>query len=434
MQGKRMKFNTISRIAMATGMSLALGLGAVACSRDYTAAYVYAVNNVPTSGNQAQINAFGVDYQTGELSQIAGSPFVVNLSNPTTVVAAPNGKTLYVIGGSQNANIEVMSIGSDGKLYGTATPNITGTYPVAAAVDTTGTFLYVLYTYQTGFGPATAPGLTRGGITIFPIHSDGSLGTASNVNVGNNPVAIAVSAPTCTATPVITGNAACTNGGMPNVFVYVVDQETSPTSPTILGFAQNTSNGTLTALSGTACVATPGDCTGIPVGVSPSAIAIDPTSRYLYVTDKLQNEIFGYQISSQTTGNLVPLVSNPFSTGSFPVSITIEPRGKYVYVANYNSGSVSSYTLNQANGSLGGSAGSGGFTTNTGPTCVTVEPALGLYLYTSNFLDQSISAGQLSANTGQLSGVANSPFDTGNQPVCLTAVANGPHASQLVTQ
>lgn len=413
-----MKFNTITRIAMAAGLSLALGLGAVACDRDYTAAYVYAVNNVPSASGTAQVNAYGVDYQTGEISQIAGSPFSLNMSNPTTVVAAPNGKTLYVIGGSQNANVEVMSIGSDGKLYAPATPNITGTYPVAAAIDTTGTFLYVLYTYQIGFGPVSQG---PGGVSIFPINSDGTLGTPSNVNVGNNPVAIAVSAPTVTA------------GGTSNVFVYVVDQETTPAQPTILGFAQG-SAGALTPAAGTNCAPSPGTCTGVLVGVSPSAIAIDPTSRYLYVTDKLQNEIFGYQIASQTTGGLTPLVSNPFSTGSYPLSITIEPRGKYVYVGNYNAGTVNSYTLNQANGSLGGSAGSGGFAANTGTTCVTVEPALGIYLYTSNFLDGSISAGQLSANTGQLSGVANSPFPTGTQPVCLTAVANGPHSSQLVTQ
>jgi len=426
-----MKFNTITRSAMAAGLSVALGLGTVACSRDYTAAYVYSVNNVPTAGGQAQVNAYGVDFQTGEISQIHGSPFPVNMSNPTAVVPAPNGKTLYVIGGTQNANVEAMSIGSDGKLYGTVTPFITGTYPVAAAIDTTGTFLYVLYTYQTGFGPVSQG---PGGVTIFPINSDGTLGTASNVNVGNNPVAIAVSAPTCTTTPVISSNAACAGGGTPNVFVYVVDQETAPAVPTILGFAQNTASGALTPISGTVCAPTPGTCTGVPVGVSPSAIAIDPTSKYLYVTDKLQNEIFGYQIASQNTGNLIPLISNPFATGSFPVSITIEPRGKYVYVANYNSQSVSSYSLNLGNGSLGGSAGSGSFSTATGPTCVTVEPALGIYLYTSNYLDGSISAGQLSPNTGQLSGVANSPFPTGTQPVCLTSVANGPHSSQLVTQ
>jgi 6-phosphogluconolactonase (cycloisomerase 2 family) len=421
-----MKFKTITRSAMATGLSLALGLGAVACSRDYTAAYVYSVSN--TNG---QVNAYGVDYQTGEITQINGSPFVTNLTNPTTVVAAPNGKTLYVIGGTQNANVEVFSIGSDGKLYGTATPNITGTYPVAAAVDTTGTFLYVLYTYQMGFGPVSQG---PGGITIFPINSDGSLGTASNVNVGNNPVAIAVSAPTCTTTPVIASNAACATGGTPNVFVYVVDAETKAAAPTVIGFAQNTSTGALTTISQTTCSPTPGTCTGVSAGVSPSAMAIDPTSKYLYITDKLQNEIFGYQISSLNTGSLVPLVSSPFATGGYPLSITIEPRGKYVYVANYNSQTVSSYSLNLGNGSLGGSASSGSFTTATGPTCVTVEPALGIYLYTSNYLDGSISAGQLSANTGVLSGVANSPFPTGTQPVCLTSVANGPHSSQLVTQ
>ena len=421
-----MKFKTITRSAMATGLSLALGLGAVACSRDYTAAYVYSVSNV-----NGQVNAYGVDYQTGEISQISGSPFVTNLTNPTTVVAAPNGKTLYVIGGSQNANVEVFSIGSDGKLYGTATPNITGTYPVAAAIDTTGAFLYVLYTYQSGFGPVSQG---PGGVTIFPINSDGTLGTASNVNVGNNPVAIAVSAPTCTTTPVISSNAACASGGTPNVFVYVVDAETKAAAPTVIGFAQNTSTGALTPIAQTTCAPSPGTCTGISAGVSPSAIAIDPTSKYLYITDKLQNEIFGYQISSLNTGNLIPLVSSPFATGGYPLSITIEPRGKYVYVANYNSQSVSSYSLNLSNGSLGGSASSGSFTSATGPTCVTVEPALGIYLYTSNYLDGSISAGQLSPNTGQLSGVANSPFPTGTQPICLTSVANGPHSSQLVTQ
>lgn len=424
-----MKFKTITRSAIATGLSLALGLGAVACSRDYTAAYVYSVTN-PTTG-AVQVNGYGVDYQTGEISQISGSPFTTNFTNATTVVAAPNGKTLYVIAGNQNSAVEAMSIGSDGKLYGTVSPTLTGTYPTAAAIDTTGTFLYVTYTYQTGFGPVSQG---PGGVTIFPINTDGSLGTATNVNVGNNPVAIAVSAPTCTTTPVISGNAACASGGTPNVFVYVVDAETKAGAPTVIGFAQNTSTGALTAISQTTCAPSPGTCTGVSAGVSPSAIAIDPTSKYVYITDKLQNEIFGYQISSLNTGSLVPLVSSPFATGGYPLSITIEPRGKYVYVANYNSQSVSSYSLNLGNGSLGGSASSGTFTTATGPTCVTVEPALGIYLYTSNYLDGSISAGQLSANTGQLSGVANSPFPTGTQPICLTAVANGPHSSQLVTQ
>jgi 6-phosphogluconolactonase len=435
-----MKFNTINRTAKAVALSLALGLGTIACSRDYTAAYVYSVSN--TTG---QVSAFAVDYQSGVLTQISGSPFASNLTNPTTVIAAPNGKTLYEIGGSQNANVEVFSVGSDGKLYGQATPNLTGTYPTAAAIDPTGSFLYVLYTYQPGFTPVS-PG--PGGITMFPIKSDGTLGTAVDFPVlGNNPVGIVVSATTCTATPALSstasglsspnciltssGGSTSTNNGYTNTFVYAVDAEGAGATANgvILGFVESPTSGALTAIPGT-----------IAAGVAPSAIATDPTGKYVYVTDKQQNEVFGYQIDNatpngiagETTAALNAINNSPFATGGYPVAITIEPRGKYVYVANYNSSTVSSYSLNLGNGSLGASAGSG-FTTNTGPTCVTVEPALGIYLYTSNYLDASVSGGQLSPDTGQLTGIANSPFPTVSQPTCLTSVANGAHAIQVVT-
>jgi 6-phosphogluconolactonase (cycloisomerase 2 family) len=439
-----MKFNTINRTAKATVLSLAIGLGSIACSRDYTSDYVYAVSN--TTG---QVSGFAVDYQSGVLTQLPGSPFVSNLQNPTSVISAPNGKTIYVIGGSFNANVEVMSIGYDGKLYGQATPSLSlpsqpaVTYPTAAATDQTGSYLYVTYTYQGGFTPVS-PG--RGGITIFPINgtntsTPGTLGTPTNIDLGNNPIAVAVSAPTCSLTPtlpssvtgltsptcIVLGSGSTTNNGYPNVFVYVVDAEIASGKPTILGFAQNPSNGNLVPLSGTNMTT----FQGFAAGVSPSAIAIDPTGKFVYVTDKQQNEIFGYQIANNTTGNLTPLVSSPFATGQYPLAITIEPRGKYVYVANYNSQTVSSYALNLGDGSLGATAGSG-FTTTAGPTCVTVESALGIYLYTSNYLDGNISGGQLSPNTGALSAVANSFFPTIGQPICLTSVANGSHAVQVV--
>ena len=65
-----MKFNTINSTAKAALLSLAIGLGTVACSRDYTAAYVYSVSN-----STGQVSAFAVDYQSGVLTQISGSPF-----------------------------------------------------------------------------------------------------------------------------------------------------------------------------------------------------------------------------------------------------------------------------------------------------------------------------------------------------------------------
>ncbi len=434
-----MKFNTINRIAMAAALSLALGFGTTACTYDYTADYLYAVSN-----STGQISAYTVDYQSGVLTQISGSPFPSTLTNPVTVVAAPNGKTIYVIGGSQDAKVEVMSIGSDGKLYGLATPGLFGnaTYPTAAAIDSTGTHLYVTYTYQGGFSPAS-PG--PGGITIYPINADGTLGAPTNTNVGSNPVAIATSVPTCTATPalassvsgltspncIIIGSGATANNGYTNTFLYVADAEIASGAngtagiPTILGFVENPKDGSLVAIPGA------NSNGGFNAGVAPSSLIVDLTGKYVYMTDKAQNEIYGYQIANAGSGALTGLVSSPYATGQYPVSITIEPRDQYVYVANYNSATVGSYTLNLANGSLTASAGSN-FSTTTAPTCVTVESELGIYLYTSDYLNSSVSGGQLSPNTGQLSAVANSFFPSVSQPICLVTVPNGAHALQSV--
>ncbi len=424
-----MRLKTIVRSVLTGGASLALALGLVACSRDYTVAYVYSV-----SAANGGISAYAVDYQTGILNQIAGSPFQTPFTNPTKVVAAPNSKFVYVIGGSQNAQVEEFAVGTDGKLYGQHTYDMTGTSPqnapIGAVVDSTGTFLYVTFTYQNGFTPAS-PG--PGGVTIFPINGDNSLGTPTTVNVGNNPVGIAVSAPVCVPTPIVSGNPPCTGvsgsggPGVYNVYAYVLDQETSVT-PTILGFAQNMTTGGLTPLAGTNLKT----LQGYSAGVTPSAIAVDGTARFVYVTDQTQNEVLGYQIARSTTGDLTALTGSPFGTGLFPVSLTIDPRAEYVYTANFNSGTISSFAISQQTGNLS-TVGGGSFTGRAGITCVTIEPALGLFLYTSDRTAGLISGGELNADTGAVNAVTGDPFPTSTLPSCLTSVANGAHAISVLT-
>ncbi len=431
-KGKQMTYKKALQAAMAAGVSVALGLGVTACSRDYVSDYVYTVS--AANGN---INAFAVDYQSGILVQISGSPFTTGFTRETTVVPSPDGKYLYVLSGPEDSKVEEFQVGTDGKLYGAHTYSIAGsagaTYPTAMAVDTSGKFLYITFTYQPGFTPAS-PG--PGGVSVFPINTDGSLGTNVTFNgqpflgLGNNPVSIAVTPPICSSSPVVTGNIACTgaNGsGAENVFVYIVDQD--PNAPNVLGFAQNTSTGALTPLSGTAFNSGFNTLYGYKAGVTPSAIAADPTGRYVYVTDKTSNEVIGYMI--QANGNLVGMQSSPFGTGEYPVAIVIDPRGKYLYTANFNSGNVSGFTIDPASGSLSGVASAGGLQVGTSPTCLTIEPSLGQYIYTSNYRSNDVSAGQLSPNTGSLSGVANSPFTVSPLPACIASVPNGPHAFQL---
>ena len=427
-----MTYKTALKAAMAAGLSVAIGLGTTACSRDYVSDYVYTV-----SASGPNINGFAVDYQSGILTQITGSPFQTGFQRETGVVSSPDGKFLYVLSGSEDSGVEEFAVGTDGKLYGSHTYKLGGvTYPTAMAIDTTGKFLYITATFQPGETPITKG---AGAVVIFPINSDNTLGTPLTVNgvgylaVGNNPVSIAVTAPVCSATPVIATNTSCTGSsgaGHQNVFVYVVDQEASPNA-TVLGYAQNTSTGALTPLSGTKFNAVLQTWQGYHAGVTPSAIASDPTGRFVYVTDQTSNQLYGFSIDNQLTGNLTALVSSPYGTGLFPVSITIDPRGKYLYTANFNSGTVSSFAIDPASGSLSSVAGATGFATGTRPTCVTIDPSLGIYLYTSNYLDGTISGGQLNPNTGALAGIANSPFTVSALPACIASVPNGPHSFQL---
>jgi 6-phosphogluconolactonase len=398
-----MKLTKLSRGTVASMMTLATVLGLTACTRDYTVAYVYMTAS--NKGAVGDINPYAVDYATGTLVRIGSA--VPTGNNPVAAVVAPNGLFIYVVN-HDDSTVQVFGVNTDGTLATKATSKITGTFPTSAAIDAGGKFLYVTYTFQPGYS-ATVPG--PGGISIFPVNADNSLGTPFNVNVGNNPVAIT------------TSNF--------NNFVYVVDQEISPNA-TVLGFSENTTTGALTVVPGTVITTVSGKtvATGYPVGTTPSAIVEDPTARFVYVPDQATNQLYGKVV--QANGSLVSMVNGPFTTGVYPVATTIDPRGKYLYVANFNSSTVSAYAIDQATGTPAATVGSTGTQVKTGPTCLTIEPALGIYLYTSNSADGTVSGLQLDPHNGGLTGIQNSPFPGTGSPSCVVAAPNGQHATQIV--
>jgi len=100
----------------------------------------------------------------------------------------------------------------------------------------------------------------------------------ATVKVGNNPVGVVVSRP---------------KSGV--VFAYVLDQEVAPKA-TVLGFLQNQTTGALTPTPGTVITTdTTGKtvATGYGAGTTPSAIAEDPSSRFVYITDEATNQLYG---------------------------------------------------------------------------------------------------------------------------------------------
>jgi 6-phosphogluconolactonase len=417
-----MKWNKLGRGTLASILSLAL-VSVTACSRDYVLAYVYVTTAVPqvsgTSPNGG-ISAYAVDFQIGSLTPLADSPIQAG-RNPVTLVASPNGLNLYVVN-HDDSSVGEYAIGTDGKIFLQNTYNATGSQTTAIAIDSAGAFLYVTFTFQLGpngqqlYSPSS-PG--PGGVTIFPINKDGSLGTASTLKVGNNPVGVVVSRPKSGAT-----------------FAYVIDQET-PTTPraTVLGFSQNPTTGALTPTPGTVITTDPTGrtvATGYGAGTTPSAIAEDPSSRFVYITDKAQNVLLGNLVSND--GSLVPMTNGPFPTGIFPVGLTIDPRGKFLYVANFSSNSLNAYVIDQATGTPVGSIGSSTTTVDTAPMCVTIEPALGIYTFTANNLAGTVSGLQLDPHNGGLKEVQNSPFPAGGLPTCAVSVANGSHPTQIIVE
>jgi 6-phosphogluconolactonase (cycloisomerase 2 family) len=383
-----MYLKKMSRRAGITIGSLAMISGLTACTRDYTLAYLYVTTAKSSPGI---IDQYAIDYQSGAIVPIGTG--VTAGANPIATVAAPDAKAIFVVN-QGDSNVQAFTIGDGGNLTSKGTTPTTGNTPTAIAVDPQGKFLFVTCTYQ---GTNTSG---AGALSIFPIGSGDTLGAPTNINIGNNPVAVAI-APF-------------------NATVYVVDQD--PSAPQVLAFSES-SSGALTPVAGTTAT------TGFAAGVQPSAIAEDPTGRFVYVTDKAANQLIGYTVGSG--GGLTAMVNGPFATGLYPVALLADPRGKYVYVANFNGLTISSYVLNTANGTPSSVAG-GSVTTEANPVGITLDPALGEYLYTANSLASSITGEKLTPETGVLSKIQNSPFPASGTPTAIVAVANGSHPTEVL--
>jgi 6-phosphogluconolactonase len=462
----------MGRAVKALALSLAIALGLSACSNDYTLAYLYLVtsNTLP----HGFINAYQVDYQSGVLNVMPDSPIDAGGRNTVAIVAAPNNLFLYTVNNFDSSVVEY-AIGTDGKLYPQHTYNVTGSFPTAAAIDAQGKFLYVAFTYQNTasgqplFTPAN-PG--PGGVTVYPINSDNSLGTPTTVNVGRNPVAVATSR---------TGN-----------FVYVIDQD-SASQANLLGFTQNavtvtgnttsnstsvtsispttgvtngisvsgagipagttlvsgagtanwtlsqaatatasgvsiTASGTLTPMPGVTITAANVPSIGFVSGPSPAGILGDSSGTHLYVTDKVLNQVGVYAVAP----NGVPTLASTIATDAAPMGMSFDLNGKFLYVAANTANVLNIFNVGSS-GQLTRLNSGGTVQVGDGPTCVSVagspsnaNPRHAVYLYTSNRLSNNVTGEQLNEQDGTLVQMINSPFGGSSLPACLVAVPSLP--------
>jgi len=416
-----MKFSKFRQLYPVSFIGLFAATLLTACSIT-TIDYIFVAS---TSG----IDTFAVDSQSGALRPAAAT-LKSGISTPIAMVSTTDYANLYVANlgtSSSGGTIVHLAIGLKGVLTVKETLTLSEN-PVSLATNTAGTYLYVVSCPSS----ATSPVLRCSGspkLTEYALAS-GVIGAAKSQ------YALSLGGTYATDTLIPTGIAVLANNGsnIKGNAVYVTAYDQSAYNPG--GTATSTANpgwvfGFVIGSDGSL---TPATNSPYEAGIKPTAIAADPTDRFVYVTDYASNELIGYTILGGSTLNF--MTNGPFRTGNEPASITLDPRGKFIYVGNALDSTVSAYSITQATGNPTASVNTTGSpvnSTDTQPMAIVVDAALGRFVYTANELGNSVSGFILDPTSGSLKPTQSTPYPSGSKPAAIVSIPHGNHATQLVT-
>jgi 6-phosphogluconolactonase len=292
--------------------------------------YAYVANLVSNVAGPSTISMYTINSITGVLTPT--TPATVSAGwFPQGIAIDPQGRFVY----TANSDDGTVSMFTINQTTGVLTPTTPASVPITIpnslisspgflTIDPTGKFLY------------TATYLSEGAaVFMYTINqTTGVLSptTPATVYTGGSPFQVLV-AP---------------NGK----FAYVVDNLSS--SNETFGVWQYTVNSATGVL-------TPNNPVAVGAGDAPTEIAVDPTSRFAYVVNRLDNTLSMYTIDPDT-GNLTlhSTATNPsgtIATGVEPFRIDFDPSGKFVYVTNEGS-AASIYTV-QGDGTLSNAGATG---------------------------------------------------------------------------
>jgi 6-phosphogluconolactonase len=347
------------------------------------------------------VSMFSVNSCTGQFT--AETPASISTgyaspqSNSEQMVVDPLGRFAYVANLVSNASdLSTISMFTINATTGALTPTTpatvpTGWFPQAIAIDPLGRFVYTansddatisMFTVNqtTGVLTPTTPATVSTLLPNEPLSDPGFLTVdpagrflyvTAQVTDGAVVSMYTINQTTGALTP--TSPAVVNACGIPfqvtvapsGKFAYVVNNLSG--GGMALGVCSYTVNPTTGVLTSTTQGA-------VAAGNGPTEIAVDPTSSFAYVVNRLDNTVSMYRIDTNT-GNLTldSSATNPtgtIATGSKPFRIDFDATGKFVYVTNEES-AVSVYTVN-SDGTLT-STGTTGVATGGLSTAITAE-------------------------------------------------------------
>ncbi len=278
---------------------------------------------VSGEGNE-NIAGFSVDATSGNLTSL-GTPFSTGAAplQPTSITADPFGRFVFNTNafnsptGSISPFVIQASSNPPGLLSAASAPVSFGSQPFSVVVDGSGNFAYVS---------------DRGGAELFGFTIASPAGTLT-----------AITRPSSDAFGGPAGQAVSPYGST----LFTVDFEANSIfESTILNTGLLTSENSVT---GTSLIT--------PHGISPVAVAVDPSNRFVYVVCQGNNLVIGYAFTDTASGNNASLTllsgtGATATTGNTPTAIAIEPTGHFLYVTNSADNTISAFSINQTTGLL----------------------------------------------------------------------------------
>ena len=395
-------------------------LGLIACNNSTSSSSSGTGVLYVASQGDSSVSTFSIDLTKGLLT--ASGTGVATGSVPSAMLLAPSGTVLFVANSNPSVpegspactspspgTITAYTVNSDGTLTAVSGSTTAGAIPVAMATDSGGHFLFVA---NQGLQciPTTGPtaGMTSGTISVFSIQSKTLTEVPGSPFPSNVPNAPSGTGPS--------GLAVTPDGK----YLYVANQFDS----TLTKFSVDGSG-----------VLTLGPV--VPVGTTPSAVGMTPDGGFLYVGNA--STVSAFAICNQVLtscndptspdGSLTAVAGSPFSAGIGPVAIVASPSGKFLFVVNRLSNQISEYEIATGTGVLtpntqsqiSTGANPVGATIRAGTTTVAATGGTTDFLYVPNLGASSVSVYSFDSTVGTLGLVGGPVPITGGQPSAVAA-------------
>jgi 6-phosphogluconolactonase len=359
-----LRFN-LSVLALATvGIAMA-----TAAARVERVVYIGTYTNQESKG----IYAFKFDDASGALSPLG---LVAETPSPSFLESSADGRFVYAVNeismfeGERSGSVTAFSVDTaTSKLTALNTVSSRGTSPCHLMLDHTGKFLAVA-----NYG--------GGNFAILPVGADGKLGAATSVlsNTGSGPTqrqtaphahmvlfspdnkflygadlgvdrvhVYGFDAATGKATPAAPGAAVAPGAGPRHLvlhpngrFAFVINELNS----TIATFARDAATGALTGTGRAAISTLPARFT---VASSTAEIAIHPSGRFVYGSNRGHDSIAVYEAGADGTLRLVEI---ELTRGRTPRSFAIDPTGRWLIAANQATSTLAVFRIDPSTGAL----------------------------------------------------------------------------------